>query len=196
MPTVPQAAMPGTTPGLPGSRTCSQLARTSDPCGLSLLPPPRQAPEGGGPSLLPGVPSHPSLPAPGTHLTLQGPRLPISGTFCSWETTVGAPRPLPAWPCLASPGAQRGGELDPQGGPGADAPLSHPRTWLPSPSPTPVFRGLRGPSSFLLGDSLPHQRLHLPAPPAGGQSGSTSLSVSPCARLVLSVWGTEEEGPH
>lgn len=123
--------MPGTTPGLPAYGPALiplPAPRTSDPCGLSLLPPSYLIAEGGS-SLL----RWPSPPAPGTCLTVQDPRFLISGTFWSWETTAGAQGTSQHCPSCP-PGALRGGGPPGSGAPGVETPFPLPAcTWLPAP---------------------------------------------------------------
>jgi hypothetical protein len=112
----------------------------------------------------------------------------VSGTFWVWE--------VPALPCLASPGALRGGEFDPQG-------VVFPHL-LPCSAPAPgslapphiCAQVLRDLSSHPPEDCLTCQRLHLspPTPPAGGWSGNTSLLMSLlCASLVQSGGGRRKD---
>lgn len=137
MPMVPQAGMPGTTPGLPNIRTCSHplSPRTSDPCGLSLLPPSYLIAEG-------GVLSAEVALTPSTrHVPdfFQDPRFLISGTFWSWETTAaGAPRHLPALPCPGSSWCPERRGDGPQGVvlPGVETPFPLPALHL-APQPLP-----------------------------------------------------------
>lgn len=150
--------------------------------GLSLLPPSHQSPE-----------SRVLTAAHGTDSSL--PQVPNLWHFLvlggdSWGSK--------APPSIALPGFSWGPERRGAGPPGNCAPssryplsCSRPCTWLPSPSPTPVFRGLRSLSSPPIRDYLAYQRIHLPASSAGGQSGNTSLSMSLCTNLVLSArgWG-------
>lgn len=106
-------------------------------------------------------------------------------------------------PSIALPVFSRGPKKKGIGPSGSCAPSSryplsrsYPCTWLPSPSSTPVFRGLRGLSTPIW-DYLAFQRLHPqppPASPAGGQSGNTSLPMSRCANLILSAGGGGEGG--
>lgn len=147
--------------------------------------PSRRSPGGG---VLPAASL--TLPAPGTGLTVQAPRpLPMAATFWSGEVT--APRLLPALPCLASPGAPRRGELDPQGVvlPPVDTPFTLlPLHLAPQPLLHTCVQRPQGPQ-FSPRGCLASWRLRLPASSAGGGSGNTSLAVSLCASLVLRAGG-------